>query len=64
MIRPEQRVSKPARKSSRDIAAAMRKRRRRAGSPQEQRYSDEWNVVPLFRKIAIRIRSRSVKIAQ
>jgi hypothetical protein len=44
MIRPEQRVSKPARKSSRNVAAAMGKRRRRTGCPQQQRYRDGWNL--------------------
>jgi len=44
MIGPEQRVSEPARKSSRNVAAAMGKRRRRTGGPQQQRYRDDWNL--------------------
>jgi hypothetical protein len=43
MIGAEQRVSKPARKSSRNVAAAMGKRWPRRGRPEEQRYSDNGN---------------------
>jgi hypothetical protein len=45
MIGPEQRVFKPARKSGRNVAAAMGERWRRTGGPQEQRYGDGWNFV-------------------
>jgi len=49
MIGPEQRVSKPACKSSGNVATTMGKRRRRTGRPQEQRYRDDRNfVVPRF----------------
>jgi hypothetical protein len=48
MIGPEQRVSKPAGKSGRNVAAAMRKRWRRSSGPEEQRYRDGWNfTVPV-----------------
>jgi hypothetical protein len=43
MIGPEQRVSKPAGKSSRNVAAAMGERWRRTGGPQQQHYRDDWN---------------------
>jgi hypothetical protein len=51
MVGPEQRVSKPACKSSGNVAAAMGKRRRRTGRPEEQRYRDDRNVVvPRFNR--------------
>jgi hypothetical protein len=43
MIGPEQRVSEPARKSCRNVAAAMGERGRRTGGAEEQRYRDGWN---------------------
>jgi len=45
MIGAEQRVPKPARKSSRNVTAAMGKRWRCTGRPQEQRYRDDRNFV-------------------
>jgi hypothetical protein len=49
MVGPEQRVSKPARKSCRNVAATMGKRWRRTGGPEQQHYGDDWNfVVPRF----------------
>ena len=58
MIGPEQRVCKPARKSSCDIAAAatMGKRRRRSRDPHEQHYRYDSNFIlrasPLFGAVA------------
>jgi hypothetical protein len=43
MIGPKQRVSEPARKSSRNVAAAMGERGRGTGGAEEQRYRDGWN---------------------
>ena len=45
MIGPEQRVSKPAGKSHRNVAAAMGKRRRRTDGPQQQHYRDGRNFI-------------------
>ena len=45
MIGPEQRVSKPACKSSGNVATTMGKRRRRTGRPEEQRYRDDRNFI-------------------
>jgi len=57
MIGSEQRMCKPARKSSCDIAAAtMGKRRRRSRGPHEQHYRDDSNFIlrasPLFGAVA------------
>jgi hypothetical protein len=66
MIGPEQGVSKPTRKSSRNVATPvatpMSQRRRCAGDPQEQRYRDDGNfAVPRFVMTALAGARRSTE---